>query len=498
MFNKIKPYIQILLLLVVFSSGTRILAYEWNNGAISYSYTSTSSIIVGTSYYYTDHILYTGATTTISSISFYAKSSFGDSVIVASWINGSSYNGSCWGSGMGGISTSSIEKYSIPRIGYFATYCNNNDPSSGYNIIYPNTVISFSHTPSNWGNQDFTTYYNSNDEPIIAINGSLPDDPYEEINNSTHIITLEPENNSFATSTGTTTDVIYNFEYNIAEEDIGKTFSVQVFLKNYDQNTLFGGLSDYQIEFLDFVATSSGIGGVSGYMSLPNGNYMIKGQLKTSLWGFTLPKIGIIDEKENQFIVGTSTYLGNLVQNSRNALNGALASTSAMSFASSSNTCNPFSGSVSTLYFNTNFNPISCFVFLFVPDQTLINESLTNVKNNVLQSFPIGYVTDFITIMATTSTTTLTVIDATLPNVLPGGGARVQLNLSHALDWALYATSSKFNNASASSTKTLYEITNEYWKIIVYIGALLYILSRLLGPRLIPVSLLDHNKQPKQ
>ena len=99
--------------------------------------------------------------------------------------------------------------------------------------------------------------------------------------------------------------------------------------------------------------------------------------------------------------------------------------------------------------------------------------------------------------MATTSTSTLTVIDATLPSILPGGGARIQLNLSHALDWALYSTSSRYNNVSASSTRTFFAITNDYWKIVVYVGALLYILSRLLGTRLIPNSLLDHNKQQK-
>ena len=313
----------------------------------------------------------------------------------------------------------------------------------------------------------------------------------------TRIIELTPENNFIATSTGTTTDIIYNFTYYINQNDIGQKFSVQVFLKNYDQNTLFGGLSDSQIEFLDFTATSSGVGGISGYITVPDGNYMIKAQLKKSLWGFTLPKIGVLDERENQFIVGSSTYIGALVQGSRNSLNNALSSTSAMSFASSSNTCNPFSGSVSTLYFNVDFSPIACTAFLFVPDQTLISDSLTNVRINVLQAFPIGYITDFVTIMATTSTSTLTVINATLPSILPGGGAKIKLDLSHALDWALYATSSKYNNASASSTRTLFDITNDYWKIIVYVSALLYILSRLLGTRLIPSNFIGHNKTTK-
>jgi len=339
----------------------------------------------------------------------------------------------------------------------------------------------------------------SSDNPYLVVS-TIPNDPIIDLNTDTRITYLNPENNevySIATSSASTT-ISYGMGYYINESDIGQSFSVQVFLKNYDQNILFGRLSDNQVEFLDFVATSSGYFDTEIYhLDLPRGNYMIKGQLKKSLWGFTLPKIGVFDEVENQFIVGSSTYIGALVQGSRNALNGALASTSPMSFASSSNTCNPFSGSVSTLYFNTEFSPIACTAFLFVPDEILISESLTNVRVNVLQSFPIGYITDFITIMATTSTSTLTVIDATLPSILPGGGARVQLNLSHVLDWALYATSSRYNNVSASSTKTLFEITNDYWKIVVYIGALLYILSRLLGTRLIPTSLLDHNKNKK-
>lgn len=466
----INPLIKIFLLLVVFTSGTRSFAYtnglqesyrvdniniswvdsvdSWDIGV--YTNTGTNPLLVG--------CYITKATTTdYLNIGDYIYSDNSSGLLLS-------------GAGCDSYSTSFFNvDYSILANGIYYVYQLSSGISMGannQNLYYRGDYISF--------------------EVIGGV--VIPIAPEDR----TRIITLEPENNFIASSTGISTEVIYNFVYNINENDIGKTFSVQVFLKNYDQNTLFGFASDNQIEFLDFVATSSGIGALTGYMTLPNGNYMIKGQLKKSLWGFTLPKVGIIDEKENQFIVGSSTFIGGLVQNSRDSINDEFnaSSTIDMTYKDKINTCNPLSIFSST---TVKFNPILCVGVLFVPDGILINNSLSNLRINVLQSFPIGYVTDFVEIMATTSTSTLTVINATLPSVLPGGGANIRLDLYRALDWALYATSSKFNNVSASSTKTLFEITNGYWKIIVYLGALFYILSRLLGTRIVPNGFGSHS-----
>ena len=123
---------------------------------------------------------------------------------------------------------------------------------------------------------------------------------------------------------------------------------------------------------------------------------------------------------------------------------------------------------------------------MFYPNTDLINGYIKNTKNIVLTSFPIGYVTDFVKIISTTSTSTLKVIDATVPSGVIGTGARIQLNMYKVLDPYLYATTSRFINSSASSTKTFYEITSYYWNLLVYISVVFYILLRIFGSHMIP------------
>ncbi len=284
-----------------------------------------------------------------------------------------------------------------------------------------------------WATTEITLGGDSSGQPYFILWESdvKPLSPPEPFDTSTHIIELTPSDHSFATSTGTTTDVVYNFSYYINENDIGQTFSVQVFLKNYDQNTLFGGFSDSQTEFLDFTATTSGIGGLTGFMTLPDGNYMIKGQLKKSLWGLTLPKVGVIDEMENQFIVGSSTWLGDLVQGGRNALEGYVnaSSTRGLSFKEKYESCNPFSGSSSTLFFNIKFDPILCIVALVKPDNVLLKDSIGEFKDNVLVRKPWGYLTRVYTIFSDTSTSTLPTFTTTL-NLGPSTGTRATTTLT--------------------------------------------------------------------
>jgi len=309
-----------------------------------------------------------------------------------------------------------------------------------------------------------------------------------DADNSTHIISLDPADGFVATSTGSTTDVVWNYVYNINEEDIGTAFSVLVTLHNIDQNVLLSTIfSEDDIIVYDFVATTSGIGGGSGFFTLKNGNYRIKAELSKTLFGLRIPFQTPYDTRSNQFIVGSSTFIGRLSQNSYSSLNGLYANASSTaSYSYNLNTCNPFTGSPSTLFLNTAFDVGTCAGVLFIPDQGLLNDSLDSLKENVLNRFPLGYVTDFVSIVATTSTSSLTVIDAYTPSVLPGGGSHIRLDLAGVFDTMLYATTSKYANVSASSTRTFYEITSDYWKIIVYVTAFLYILGRIVGTQSVP------------
>lgn len=133
-----------------------------------------------------------------------------------------------------------------------------------------------------------------------------------------------------------------------------------------------------------------------------------------------------------------------------------------------------------------SFNFFECWsdliAYAFVPTTDAMEYLGDQLYNNVLTHFPFGYVTDFVQIISTSTASSLPSINATLP--IPGiGGQEINLVLDGVLDPILNATSSMFYNDSiASSTQTLFEYTNDWWKKILYLGALFYILSRIFLP----------------
>jgi len=126
--------------------------------------------------------------------------------------------------------------------------------------------------------------------------------------------------------------------------------------------------------------------------------------------------------------------------------------------------------------------------FLFVPNGDQYTEMIQDIKDNALTHFPLGYVTDFVTKLSTTTVGSLTVLDITIPNGMVGTGSNLTLDLTGVLDDILNATSSVFSgsNPETDSTETFFEITNYYWKIICYLGAVLYMLRRIFGTHVIP------------
>lgn len=147
------------------------------------------------------------------------------------------------------------------------------------------------------------------------------------------------------------------------------------------------------------------------------------------------------------------------------------------------NMCNPMSW---------GFSVSDCLLALMIPQNTEGFAQYT--RTQVLQKWPIGYITDLVDIFSATTTSSLTVLEAVVPPGIPGTGATISLDLSHSLDYVLNATSSQFSSGSATSTETLFEITNYYWKIVVYVFAGLYVLRRVLGSHLIPMGNLRKKK----
>jgi len=157
----------------------------------------------------------------------------------------------------------------------------------------------------------------------------------------------------------------------------------------------------------------------------------------------------------------------------------------AMSNANGSTTldwssCNVLSG----------FNPQDCFgtllTSLFVINDTQAAILVGILHDDVLTRFPLGYITDFVGIISSsTATSTLPFIDAVIPPGVAGAGAHAVLAITpHMLDYVWNATTSQFTNSSAPSTETLAQIVEGYWDKVVYLLLLIYLLSRLIGSHL--------------
>lgn len=233
----------------------------------------------------------------------------------------------------------------------------------------------------------------------------------------------------------------------------------------------------------------------SGYTSVSTttgnlgevGVYYFKAELlKPSSWWstalswfnpFTNLNPNIITSTSTTFIYGEMTSFDQFVASSSNAINGFIAS-STTSYQNVKNYCS----------LSTAFEFTDCLSALFVPSNADITGAITIFKDNIGVKFPLGYFNDFITIISTSTIGNLTVLDAELPQGLGLGNPHIVLDLTNKLDFVLNATTSQFANTSSSSTddQTFFEITNYYWKIVVYILTFFYILSRIIGSQLIP------------
>lgn len=136
--------------------------------------------------------------------------------------------------------------------------------------------------------------------------------------------------------------------------------------------------------------------------------------------------------------------------------------------------CSPFQSNFP--YMNTNFSVSDCLEALFVPNEHDQARLFVDTKETVLSMFPVGYITEFVSIVSTSSTSSLPVFSATLPAEFGNSnGTSISLDLSHSIDYVLNATSSHIG----SSTMTIFEATYPYWEIFVWICCGLYVLTRI-------------------
>jgi len=209
---------------------------------------------------------------------------------------------------------------------------------------------------------------------------------------------------------------------------------------------------------------------------LPVGKYYVTTKIEKGsycLLGYCALTTNIISSSTS-FIVGTTTKIDKLKDNANNYIN-TLASSTVSSFTN----CGI-----------ADFDLFECgsdlITWSFVPTPDAMQYFGDTLHNDILTHFPLGYVTDIVDILSTSTVGTLTPIDATIPPTIPGAGSHINLDLTGSLDQFLNATTGVYSTAEASSTETLYEITNRYWSYLIYALTIFYLASRILGSQLIP------------
>lgn len=303
----------------------------------------------------------------------------------------------------------------------------------------------------------------------------------------TKIISITPYNDQlFVSTTSSTTIGLTGY---LAQTDLNNGSEATFFIENSNNKfrqitNVIGSRIDDNGYSENLVIDLNDWGSFSystSTTSLPEGTYYITAKIKKGDWCLLSYCLGseTITATSTQFIVGTTTKADMIVKNSNDFYDGL--ATHATSTTALKENCNVI----------LNFDFYECMsnlmIVAFVPDSRAFDYNLNLLKTGVATHFPFGYAYDFVDILSTTTVGTLTVIDATLPNALGvGTGHHLYLNLTGVLDPYLNATTSIFNNESASSTETLYEITVVYWKIILYILAVFYIMARILGSQIIP------------
>jgi len=208
--------------------------------------------------------------------------------------------------------------------------------------------------------------------------------------------------------------------------------------------------------------------------SIPHLNYGENYKVKFTLFGanyYNLFGPAWTIEKTIYFSVGTTTESG-FVEQSIASSTQARIDEQFFSSGYSREACTPLSG---------EFSIVDCILLLFIPDADYTAQKVGELTNTVTNSWPIGYITDFVQIISTTTVGTLIPIDAVIPAGIPGAGSTVTLDLTNVLDPLLNASTSSFVNSSAPSTETFFEITNHYWEIVCYLLAVLYIIGRVMG-----------------
>jgi hypothetical protein len=180
----------------------------------------------------------------------------------------------------------------------------------------------------------------------------------------------------------------------------------------------------------------------------------------------------ILAQVKNDFIVVASTGLDSAI-----AQGGAAITT----YLTTGTTTNSSGQSIDVLNCNpgSGFSLTACLVSIVIPSATSTSAFITGFQGTFLQRVPFGYITRFVTILNTTSTSTLPGLVVTLPPKFPGAGETFDLT-----PWnELMSSTTMLSTATSSSGdgKTFRQIVEPGWDILVLSIFTFFIVHRLLG-----------------
>lgn len=276
--------------------------------------------------------------------------------------------------------------------------------------------------------------------------------------NSTHIISVQP-----ATSTATGTQS-FGFTAYVNPSDWSSSDYWTLSMSPLDSLKLLPGQGIFTDPYIQLASGTVSFSTTTDFVA--TGNYAMTihyFHATCGLFGFS-PGFCFTQllATTTDFVVSTTSPFRQLEAGIQTDIDSALASTT-LAFAP---VCSPFS---------TSFDPAICIGLVVVPSSDSINADLSMLE----QQAPWGYAFRFYDILTGSSTAMLPIISATVPSSLPGAGASITLNINHSLDFFFNATSSVFNNASASSTQTWGQIITQYFTYLVQIGFVIYLITRL-------------------
>lgn len=304
-------------------------------------------------------------------------------------------------------------------------------------------------------------------------------------NTNTRIVSFTPVDGFVATTSNATTTVDFNLHAYVNENDIGNFLTVKINYRNIDQNSLLnapctsldiaGTCSSYTFTLFSGTATTSGDFYFASTSVLARGNYRVEASIDTAtqLLGLNLgffTFLGAQSQVQNhQFIVGSSTFIGNISQNLFTEVDSFFGSLPATSTEALAGTCNPLGGV---------FDIRQCMAFLFIPDANHLKTSMENLRIGVFQKMPFGYLTRVIDLLATSSTTTLPVLSYTFQSDSPLSGDTLSFDTGAYMQQASALSAQMVSNTDG---QTVWEIFALPVKLFIYLVLVFAMMKDITG-----------------